>query len=227
MVLQVIISAVIGYSLLIVSYNKSAWWPESWPDTYRYLVLLLIFSVIGFIGSETQLLANHLLFNHPDYAPFQAGGIYLFNAILASILGFMTLKWTAIKTAPSPDPAQAETLSRPEEATLTKIPLKKGDATLLKPLAEVIYFEAYDNYSFLHDADGQRSLCNYSLAHLEGRLNGRFLRVHRKYLINTERVASIAPHLKGRFVITFTDVEKSSLISSAGFSDEVKALLKI
>ena len=140
----------------------------------------------------------------------------------------MTLNWAVSKSNPAPGPEKAPApLQQQEEVRLTKVPLKKGDTVILKSLEDVTYFEAYDNYSFLHDLDGNRSLCGYSLAYLETRLDARFLRVHRKYLLNTERVSGIAPHLKGRFVITFTDAKKSSLISSAGFSDEVKALFKI
>lgn len=226
MVLQVIISAIVGYSLLVVCYNERNWWRQDLPAAYRYGSLLSLFLLVGVVGSESQLLANYLLFNQVYYAPFQAGGVYLFNGILTTILGFMTLKWVASETDTEPtQPVKA--LPQTEETALINIPLRKGETTSFIPLDDVIYFEAYDNYSFLHDTAGNRSLCNYSLAHLEPRLTGRFLRVHRKYLVNVSRVASITPHLKGRYVIAFADAAGSSVTSSSSYSEVVKELTRI
>ncbi|MFK8163582.1 MAG: LytTR family DNA-binding domain-containing protein [Lewinella sp.] len=58
-------------------------------------------------------------------------------------------------------------------------------------------------------------------------LDGRFLRVHRKYPVNTDRIAGITPHLRGRYVLTFSDAKSSSIRSSAGYTDQVKALLQL
>lgn len=226
MVLQVIISLLIGYPLLVLGHNAGRYWQEGTPVFRQYLVLLPAFFLLGLLATEGQLLADHLLFNNQTYLPFQAGGIYLFNGILTGILGLMSNNWRPVvpKSAvenPAPSPAS------PQPETLTKIPLRKGETTAFMPLEDIIYFEAYDNYSFLYDTDGQRSLCNYSLAYLSERLDDNFLRIHRKYLINTDRIAGITPHLKGRYVITFTDAQSSSIRSSASYTEKVKALLQL
>jgi hypothetical protein len=226
MVLQVIISLLIGYPLLVLGHNAGRYWPKGTPVFHQYLVLLPTFFLLGLLATEGQLLADHLLFNNLAYHPFQAGGVYLFNGILTGILGLMTNNWRPeVPKSVEEDPVFAPTI--PPAETLTKIPLRKGETTAFVQLEDIIYFEAYDNYSFLYDIDGQRSLCNYSLAYLSERLDGRFLRVHRKYLINTDRIAGITPHLKGRYVITFTDSQSSSIRSSAGYTDQVKALLQL
>jgi hypothetical protein len=226
MVLQVIISLMIGYPLLVLGHNVGRYWPEGTSVSRQYLVLLPIFFFLGLFATEGQLLADHLLFNTKAYAPFQAGGVYLFNGILTGILGLMSNNWLPEVPPPSAEPITPSPAILQTE-TLTKIPLRKGETTAFKPLEDIIYFEAYDNYSFLYDTDGQRSLCNYSLAYLSERLNDSFLRVHRKYLINTDQIASITPHLKGRYVITFTDTQSSSIRSSAGYTNSVKALLQL
>lgn len=226
MVLQVTISTIVGYSLLVICYNERNWWRHDLPAVYRYGSLTSLFLLIGFVGSEIQLLANYLLFPQVEYAPFQAGGVYLFNGILAAILGFMTLKWVASETKTEPT-QPVDALPQTVETALTNIPLRKGEATTFVPLDDITYFEAYDNYSFLHDKAGNRNLCNYSLAQLEPRLTGRFLRVHRKYLVNVSRVTSITPHLKGRYVIVFADEAGSSVTSSSSYSEVVKELTRI
>ncbi|WP_020567788.1 LytTR family DNA-binding domain-containing protein [Neolewinella persica] len=226
MVLQVIISLLIGYPSLVIGHNARQWWPESTPSYRQQLWLLPAFFLLGLLATEGQLLADYLLFNVQNYRPFQAGGVYLFNGILSGILGMMLKSWRP-EALPPAAKTSVEAPGIPRQEPLTKIPLRKGETTAFMALEDIIYFEAYDNYSFLHDSDGQRSLCNYSLVYLESRLDDRFLRVHRKYLINTGQIAGITPHLKGRYVITFTDTKSSSIRSSAGYTDRVKALLQL
>lgn len=228
LVLQVLMSVVIGYPLIVISFNESSWWPLNFEPKKRYLILVGCFILIGLIGSELQLIANHLLFNQSGYQLFHAGGVYMFNGILTSVLGFMTLNWTASKSdSTTEETKEAADLDQPVEVKLSNIPLRKGESTTFMPLENIIYFEAYDNYSFLYDTTGKRSLCNYSLAQLEPRLRDGFLRVHRKYLVNTNKVASITPYLKGRFVIAFTDAAESSVTSSNGYSAVVKELIRL
>lgn len=224
MVLQVIISLLIGYPLLVIGHNAPQFWTKGTPRSRQHLALLPLFFLLGVLATEGQLLADHLLFNNETYQPFHAGGIYLFNGILSGILGLMSNNWRPETREPEEEQSIPEV---PQTEPLAKIPLRKGETTAFIPLEDIIYFEAYDNYSFLFDVNGQRSLCSYSLAYLTERLQGNFLRVHRKYLINPDRIAGITPHLKGRYVITFTDVQSSSIRSSAGYTDKVKALLQL
>lgn len=225
MVLQVIISFLIGYPLIVLGHNAGKFWPEGTPVFRQYAMIIPVFFLLGVIATEGQLLADYLLFGNEDYRPFEAGGIYLFNGILSVVLGLMPVSWRP--TPPSAEVGDPQATEIPQPEALTRIPIRKGETTVFISLEDIIYFEAYDNYSFLYDADGQRSLCSYSLLHLESRLDDRFLRVHRKYLINTSRIKGITPHLKGRYVISFADTQNSSVRSSAGFTEEVKALLKL
>ncbi|MEL7160835.1 MAG: LytTR family DNA-binding domain-containing protein, partial [Bacteroidota bacterium] len=176
---------------------------------------------IGLVGTEGQLLANYLLFADSTYVPGQAGGIYLFNGILSVVLGVMTLRWFRADASPTPPEAV------PPAEGLTKIPLRKGDKTILVAPADVLYFEAYDNYAFLHGVDGTRSICNYSLGTLEEKLDVPFLRVHRKYLVNTDHITSITPHLKGRYVLTLGTVKPQSIRTSASYGERVRKLMKL
>lgn len=225
MVLQIIISLLIGYPLLVLGHNAQKFWPEGTPVFRQYAMVIPVFFFLGVIATEGQLLADYFLFGDEGYRPLQAGGIYLFNGILSTVLGLMPISWR-------PTPPDSEVSSHQEAETLpsevlTRIPIRKGETTAFISLQDIIYFEAYDNYSFLYDSDGQRTLCNYSLVQLENKLDDVFLRVHRKYLINTSRINGITPHLKGRYVISFTDTQGSSIRSSASYTDQVKALLKL
>lgn len=64
--------------------------------------------------------------------------------------------------------------------------------TMLLPYNEIIFVEAYEDYSYVHTAT-QKYLTSYRLKVLESRLRShRFFRVHRKYLVNLDMVTEIA-----------------------------------
>lgn len=218
MLLQVIISLAIGYPSIVLATNEERLLPGSLPKWQQNLLKALVLFLVGCLGTEIQLLADYLLFSAEDYALFSGGGVYVFNGILSMVLGLMMNRWLGENTTDPPIDK--------EEISLDRIPLKQGEGTVLYPVADILYFEAYDNYSFLHNLKGERTFCNYSLAYLEDKLSGQFLRVHRKYLINPARIAKVSPHLKGRFIIEFMG-GGNSINSSAGYGEVVKGLLKL
>lgn len=227
LVVQVVMSILIGYPLLVIGFNEYKWWPQTIPVMRRQVILALAFLILGFTASELQILADNILFETEGYAPFQGGGVYIFNGILTIIIGFSTLNIVIPQSKKSHADKERVAVVDANEAALTTIPMKKGDVTVFAALEDVKYFEAYDNYSFLYDTGGRRTLCNHSLAQLEPRLTSRFLRVHRKYLVNIERIKSIAPYQKGRYTLTFSDQAKDFIVTSSGYSDVVKELTRI
>jgi len=146
--------------------------------------------------------------------------------VLSMILGFMTHSWINLKSKKAIAKESLEEIPKTEE-NLSSIPIKQGEAILLYPIEDIIYLEAYDNYSFLHDLNGNRFLCNYSLIFLEQKLDQNFLRVHRKYLLNKNNIHQIKPHLKGRFIIEFKDKKRTTINSSSPYSDTIKELIKL
>lgn len=226
--LQMIISIVIGYLSLLVCFNAQGRFTSVKP-VVTYSILVLLFISIGTLGTLIQHVGSLLLF--PELQLQLTSGPFLFNAILGSILGIMFYHWVELrhpKEAAETTVSQDQLEEAPAEVDiLTKIPIRQGETISLHPLEEVIYFEAYDNYSFLHDIRGARLLCSYPLSKLEGRLGDSFLRVHRKYLINQQHIQKITPHLKGRFVIDFSGTKTQAITSSASYSEVLKAMTRI
>jgi len=219
---QIIMSFVIGYSLIFASISSKDWLPIDFQEWQKYGILFLIFGLIGTMGTETEALVKRFLFQQDSYQ-FLGNHGYIFNIVLSMILGFMTYSWINLKSAKS---IPTEELIK-EEEVLTSIPIKQGEAILLHPIETIIFFEAYDNYSFLHDLEGNRYLCNYSLIFLEQRLIPNFLRIHRKYLLNKNHIHQVKPHLKGRFVIEFKDKNRTTINSSTTYSEVIKELIKL
>ena len=229
---QIIMSLVIGYSLLVVVSNAPNWFAKKKPAT-EYILLFCIFILIGFIGTEIENLVRSFLFQDGAYQFLGGGGTYLFNGILSAILGYGTYtlfqyKNKSTETSLPKNNPTAQTI-RPTKLKerIQNVPIKKGEVVTLFPVNEIIYFEAYDNYSFLFDIHGAKHLCNYSLAYLEKRLDDNYIRVHRKYILHQHQIVQIQPHLKGRFIISFKDQKKSSIISSASYTEIIKELIKL
>ncbi len=232
LVQQIIMSFIIGYSLLVVVSNAPIWFIKK-KLTTKYFFLFFIFVLIGLIGTEIEYMVRSFLFQNGAYQFLDGGGTYLFNAILSAILGYSTYSLFQQKSK-----AKLSASSHPETTShltalpklqehIQNIPIKKGEIVTLFPIKEIIYFEAYDNYSFLFDIHGAKHLCGYSLVYLEKKLDDNFIRVHRKYMLHRHQIAQIQPHLKGRFIITFGDKKQSSIISSASYTEIIKELTKL
>lgn len=229
LVQQMSISLVIGYLLILIASNSFVWFSDIIPEYKKYFLLILLFVLVGIIGSEVDVMVRAYVFQERAYSFLQLDGLHLFNSILSTILGFVTLNWTKSKKGNGiieEEIEKLEEVKHPQEKQVT-IPIRKGETILLYPTAEILFFEAYDNYAFLFDIGGKKHLCNYSLLHLEKKLKPDFLRVHRKYLINKHQIAQIKPHLKGRFAISFKDKEKTVITTSTSYTDVIKSLIKL
>ncbi len=221
LVQHILISLIVGYSLIWIIFNSRYWFSESISPLRKNGILVGLFVLTGLIGAEADGVIRAFLFQQGPYRFFGTPGASVFNAMLSIVLGYGMDNWTQPKLTTEPEE------STPAAPPLTTIPIRQGETTSFHPLQKVLYFEAYDNYSFLFDTEGNRFLCNYSLLFLEKKLAGKFVRVHRKYLINKNHIRSIKPHLKGRFVIEFADEKKSSVTSSNSYSAVVKSLTKL
>lgn len=77
-------------------------------------------------------------------------------------------------------------------AEIEKLAVTQDGKTILIPFEQIIFVEAYEDYSYVHTAS-QKFLTSHRLKVLEERLEPhRFFRVHRKYLVNLDMVTEIA-----------------------------------
>ncbi|NHF61271.1 response regulator transcription factor [Flavobacteriaceae bacterium TP-CH-4] len=126
----------------------------------------------------------------------------------------------------SPKQKQETPQNSQSSVPISHIPIKKGENILFVPIENIVYFEAFDNYSFVYDKKGEKKLCDYSLLFLETRLGEEFSRVHRKYIVNKGHIEQIKPHLNGRYVILFGN-QISPVMSSKSYSATIRKLIKI
>lgn len=91
-----------------------------------------------------------------------------------------------------------ETRQETEEHT-TSIDIINGDHFFIKVkqgllrivLGDILYFEAYDNYSYVHTTDN-KYLVSMPLKSIENKIPAKkFARIHRSFIINTEKIQRI------------------------------------
>ena len=105
------------------------------------------------------------------------------------------------KSPAAPLPAQELAASaRPPSQYLDRIPVRDGTSVFIIPVAKLDYAEAQDDYVALVSA-GKKHLKQQTISSLEAALDpSRFLRIHRSYIVNLERVMKIEPYGKDTHV---------------------------
>jgi two-component system LytT family response regulator len=81
-----------------------------------------------------------------------------------------------------------------------RIPVRDGPRVHIIPVAKLDYAEAQDDYVALC-AEGKKHLKQQTIARLEAALDpARFLRVHRSYIVNLDRISKVEPYGKDSHV---------------------------
>ena len=107
---------------------------------------------------------------------------------------------------------------------LRRLFARSGDRIVPIPLAEVVRFEAAEDYVSVHAA-GKVSLISVTLNELETHLDPeRFQRVHRAHIINLDHVEQIRPFDERRLTIILKD--GSRIIASRNASQRLRAQVR-
>lgn len=97
---------------------------------------------------------------------------------------------------PGPRAAELKQAARPPGQWPERIVVKDGARVHIIPVAQLEYAEAQDDYLALHSG-GKRYLKQQTISSLEESLDpAKFVRVHRSFVINLERVSKIEPYRK-------------------------------
>ncbi len=113
--------------------------------------------------------------------------------------------------------------ARPPQQFLERLVVKDGTRVTLIPIAKLDYVEAQDDYVALA-SQGKKHLKQQTIASLEACLDPNcFVRIHRSYIVNLERVVRIEPYGKDSRLAILSDGTRL-LVSRAGYA-RLKALL--
>jgi two-component system LytT family response regulator len=121
------------------------------------------------------------------------------------------------------DAAELVAASRPAGEYAERIVVKDGSKVSLIAVNKLDYAEALDDYVSL-TSEGKKHLKQQTISGLELALDPKqFVRIHRSYIVNLERVARIEPYGKDSKVAILTNGTKLP-VSRAGYG-RLKALL--
>lgn len=124
------------------------------------------------------------------------------------------------KMPPAPDLAAA---ARPPKQFLDRIVVRDGTRVTLIAVRKLDYAEAQDDYVALA-SDGKKHLKQQTIASLEACLDPQqFVRVHRSYVVNFERVVKIEPYGKDSRLAILVDGTRLP-VSRSGYA-RLKTLL--
>lgn len=113
--------------------------------------------------------------------------------------------------------------ARPVE--IEKLPISLEGRVILVPYSQIVFVEAYEDYSFVH-TNQDKFLTSFRLKYLEDRLRShRFFRVHRKFLVNLELVTEIASLPGSNFMLRTTGKKRIELPVSRRRIGELKQIL--
>ena len=122
-----------------------------------------------------------------------------------------------------PSPHELAAAARPAHQFLERLVVKDGTKVTLVPVSKLDYAEAQDDYVALA-SQGKKHLKQQTIAGLEAGLNPEsFVRIHRSYIVNLERVARIEPYGKDSKLAILIDGTRLP-VSKAGYA-RLKSLL--
>lgn len=120
------------------------------------------------------------------------------------------------ETRQRPRASELKLAAQPPGQHAQRIVIKDGTRVHIIPVAQLDYAEAQDDYVALHSA-GKTHLKQQTISGLESALDpARFVRVHRSFLVNLERVTKIEPYTKDTRIAVLADGSQIP-VSRAGF----------
>jgi two-component system LytT family response regulator len=121
-----------------------------------------------------------------------------------------------------PVPAEL-TVSARSSQPVERIVVKDGTRVHIIPVIKLDYAEAQDDYVAL-SSEGKKHLKQQTISSLESLLDpSRFIRIHRSYIVNLERVTKIEPYSKDNHVVVLTNGSQLP-VSRSGYA-RLRALL--
>ena len=125
---------------------------------------------------------------------------------------------------PMPVAADLKAAARAPDQYAERIVVRDGSRVQIIPVNKLDYAEAQDDYVSLH-SEKKSYLKQQTISSLESTLDpARFVRVHRSFIVNLERISKIEPYTKDTRVVLLSDGSQIP-VSRAGYT-RLKELLE-
>jgi two-component system, LytTR family, response regulator len=124
---------------------------------------------------------------------------------------------------PVPDIDSLVAESRPKTGPVERVLIRDGSQVHVIPVEKIDYVEAQDDY-VCFKAEGKQYLKDQTMGALESQLDPvRFVRIHRSYFLNIERIARVELYAKDSRVAILRDGTRLP-VSRAGYARLAKLL---
>jgi len=112
----------------------------------------------------------------------------------------------------------------PPSAAPDRLAVRSGERTIFVRFEDIDWIDVEGDYARLH-VGREQHLLRETLTELERRLPAaRFLRIHRSFIVQTDRIQSVQPWFKGDYVLTLRDGTR--LQSGRTYRERVQDLLR-
>jgi two-component system LytT family response regulator len=167
------------------------------------------FEVLELIDDRTASVIFVTAYDQYALKAFDAHAVdYLLKPFAADRLKKALERTLALRRSPNTtliQPQELAAAARPPGVLLERVVVKDGTRVHIIPINKLDYAEAQDDYVGLH-SEKKTYLKQQTLASLEMQLDTRkFVRVHRSYVVNLERIARIEPYTKDSRVVILQD----------------------
>lgn len=107
------------------------------------------------------------------------------------------------------------------------LPVKIGDKILLIKPEQIAFLEAKDKYVYIVTDENIEYLTDFTLSSLEEKLPRPFMRVHRAYIINCDKIKELHKGDSGSYIIVMKDKKNTKIYSGRSYSENVRSLFEI
>jgi two-component system LytT family response regulator len=112
----------------------------------------------------------------------------------------------------------------PDAPALSRVVVKKGSNINIVPVEDIKYIEAQDDYVMLYYPEGKALKQQRMKFYEESLPAGKFVRIHRSYIVRFDAIARLEPYGKETYVTVLKSGEKLP-VSKSGYrllKDELK-----
>src|SRR4051794_7986274 len=181
-------------------------------DGFEVLELLGGDQTVVFITAYDQYALRAFEVHAVDYLlkPFSADR---FQEALARVRERLRAK----EHAPAPDVAAIVRDARPKSGPAERVLIRDGANVHVLPVDKIDYVEAQDDY-VAFTSEGKQFLKDQTLAAAEAALDpSRFVRIHRSYVLNIDRIAKVELYAKDSRIAILRDGTRLP-VSRAGYA---------
>lgn len=115
---------------------------------------------------------------------------------------------------------------RPRKEIKT-LSVKKGTKFTLIQLSDIVYFEAYDKYTFVHTTNGQKLFCDHMLAVLEEKLSEDFIRIQKSYIVNKQKIVEVHKYSNNRYTLVLNNKDFTRIVTGPSYLNVVKEAFEV